>query len=203
MSDGDLNPRPDSFDPGPDQRDRDGRGGSAARILNGLVLILVLVALAVLAYGTARDFFPRRWAEEVVRVVNGSLLRGLGAGFGVGLVFTLIPVLLLAQVRRRILSWTSRAIIAVVAVILALPNWLTMAVALGTTKSAVDGRVLLTESGPGFRVGSAGGSLVGLLVALVLVGFSLRLGHRRRQVAELRAKVNDLEKRVVRENDET
>lgn len=194
MSDGDLTARPDTFDPGADQRqDR----GSAAKIVNALVLILVLVALGVLAYGTARQFFPRWWAEQVVGVVDGSLLRGLALGFGVGLGFTLIPLLLLAQARRRFFNWTWRIILLVIAVILALPNWLTVAVALGTSHSAVDGRVLMTEAAPGFRNGSAGGAVVGVLLAIVLVGFSMRLSHRRRQVLQLKSKVRDLETRVA------
>jgi hypothetical protein len=200
MSDGDLNPRPESFDPGRDQRTYDRKRIRAGRWLNWLVLILVLAALGVLAYGLAREFFPRRWAEEVGAVVDGSQFRGLAYGFGVGMVFTLVPILFLAQARRRFFNWTWRAIVAVLAVILALPNWLTIAVAIGTSRSAVDGRIILTESAPGFRNGSAAGAVVGLLVALVLIGYGLRLGQRRRQVSDLKAKVSDLEKRVVKED---
>jgi hypothetical protein len=203
MSDGELNARPDTLDPGRDQRTYDKKGVSAGKVLNWLVLILVLAAAVVLAYGIAREFLPRRWAQEVVGVVDASRPRGLMYGFGVGLVFTLIPVLVLAQTRRRFLSWTGRAIVLVVAIILALPNWLTMAVAIGRSKSSVDGRILLDQSGPGFRDGSAAGAVIGALLGLIIVGFSMRLGQRRRQVAELRRKVSELEHQVAPKSDTT
>ena len=122
-------------------------------------------------------------------------------GFGVGLVFTLIPLLILAQARRRFFSWTGRAILLVVAIIVALPNWLTMAVALGRSKSAVDGRILLDQSGQGFRDGSAAGAIIGAVLGLILVGFGMRLGQRRRQVAELKRKVGELEHQVAPKTD--
>lgn len=209
MSDGDLttrsdkddHPRRQDLDPGRDQRTYDRKGISAGKVLNWLVLILVLVALAVLAYGIAREFFPRRWAEEIVAVVDGNRVRGLNYGFGIGFVFTLIPLLILAQTRRRFFNWTWRLILLVVALIVAAPNWLTVAVALGNSKSAVDGRILLTQSGPGFRDGSAAGAILGFVIGVLLVGFSMRLSQRRRQVSALKAKVSDLEKRVVKEPD--
>lgn len=200
MSDGEVNAHPDTLDPGRNQRTYDKKGISAGKVLNWLVLILVLAASVVLAYGIAREFLPRRWAEEIVGVVDASRARGLMYGFGVGLVFTLIPVLVLAQVRRRFLSWTGRAIVLVIAVILALPNWLTMAVAIGRSKSSIDGRILLDQSGPGFRDGSAGGAVVGALLGLIIVGFSMRLGKRRRQVAELKRRVGELEDRATAKN---
>lgn len=201
MSDGELNARPDTLDPGRDQRTYDRKGISAGKVLNWLVLILVLAASVVLAYGIAREFLPRRWSEEIVGVVDASRARGLMYGFGVGLVFTLIPVLVLAQARRRFFSWTGRAIVLVVAIILALPNWLTMAVAIGRSKSSVDGRILLDQSGPGFRDGSAAGAVIGALLGLIIVGFGMRLGQRRRQVAELRRKVGELEHRAAPKTD--
>lgn len=201
MSDGDLNARPDTHDAGRDQRTYDKKGITAGKVLNWLVLLLVLAALVVLAVGVAREFFPRRWAEEIVAVVDGSRTRGLLYGFGVGLVFTLIPLLILAQARRRFFNWTWRVIVLVLAIIVALPNWLTVAVALGRSRSALDGRLLLDQSGQGFRDGSAAGAVVGGVLGLILVAFSMRLSQRRRQVNDLKRQVGELEQRVARTSD--
>lgn len=184
-----------------EQRIHDKRSVSAGKILNWLVLLLVLTALAVLAFGAVREFLPRRWAEEIVAIVDGTRIRGLLYGFGVGLVFTLIPLLVLAQARRRFFKWTWRMIVLVVALLLAAPNWLTIAVAIGRSRSSIDGRILLDQSGQGFRDGSAGGAIVGGVLALIFITFSLRLSQRRRQVLELRAKVDQLQRQVTRKED--
>lgn len=184
-----------------EQRIHDRRSVSAGKVLNWLVLLLVLTALAVLAFGIVREFLPRRWAEEIVAIVDGTRIRGLLYGFGVGLVFTLIPLLVLAQARRRFFNWTWRLIVLVVALLLAAPNWLTIAVAIGRSRSSIDGRILLDQSGQGFRDGSAGGAIVGGVLALIFIAFSLRLSQRRRQVLELRAKVDQLQRQVTRKED--
>ena len=195
MSEGDLNARPESIDEGWHPEKRNG-GVSAGKIVNWLVLVLVLVAVGYLAYGAARAFFPEWWADQVGQQVMGSYTRGTIFGLVVGAVFTFLPLLLLAQVRRRFLSWTWRCIVALLAIAFALPNWLTIAVAIGTSRAAQDGRIIMTADAPGFRNGSAIGAIVGGVLGLIVVGTSMRLGQQRRRVRELKSKVAELEKRT-------
>jgi hypothetical protein len=200
MSEDDLNARPESIDEGWHRENQNAGGVSAGKVVNWLVLILVLVAVGYLAYGTAREFFPEKWAEQVGLQVNGSYTRGMIFGLGVGAVFTFVPLLLLAQVRRRFFSWTWRLIIALLAIAFAFPNWLTVAVAIGTSRAAENGRIIMTADAPGFRNGSALGAIVGGVLGLIVVGTSMRLGQQRKRVRELKSKVSELENRASEGN---
>jgi hypothetical protein len=196
MSDDDLNARPESIDEGWHRENRGGGGVSAGKVINWLVLVLVLVAVGYLAYGTARTYFPRLWAEQVGMEVAANYNRGMIFGLSIGAAFTFVPLLVLAQVRRRFLSWAWRAIVALLAIVVAMPNWLTIAVAVGTSRAAQDGRIIMTAEAPGFRNGSAIGAIVGGVLGLIVVGTSMRLGQQRRRVRELRSKVSELERRT-------
>lgn len=195
MSDEDLTTRPESIDEGW-HRERGGGGVSAGSIVNWLVLALVLAAVGYLAYATARDFFPRWWAEQVGMEVAADSTKGMILGLGIGAAFSFVPLLLLAQARRRVFSWAWRIIVALLAIALAMPNWLTVAVAVGTSRAAQDGRIIMTAEAPGFRNGSAIGAIVGILLGLIVVGTSMRLSQQRRRVRELKNKVSELEKRT-------
>ena len=54
----------------------------------------------------------------------------------------------------------------------------------------------MTADAPGFRNGSAIGAAVGLVLGLIVVGTSMRLGQQRKRVRELRSKVSELENRT-------
>lgn len=196
MSEDDVNARPESIDEGWHRDDRNSGGISAGKVVNWLVLVLVMVAVGYLAYGIAQDFFPRWWAEQVGLEVGANATRGMILGLCVGSIFTFVPLLLLAQARRRVFSWAWRIIIALLAIALAVPNWLTVAVAIGTTRAAYDGRIIMTAEAPDFRNGSAIGAIVGGLLGLIVVGTSMRLAQQRRRVRELKSRVSELEKRT-------
>jgi hypothetical protein len=185
MSTDDVRPdqpagRPDPLEPTAPPRER----RWVARLLWSIVLAALLVALIVLAGAT----LPRWWAERIADRVNGSTSSGIAWGLFYGFGFTLVPLLALLLVGRR---WGRRAATAMVvlALLVATPNWLTLAVVLGTNDSATDGRALMEADAPGFRGATLAGVLVA--VALVLVAFAI-LGsarRRRRQVHELRAEI--------------
>jgi hypothetical protein len=205
MSDDDLNARPESIDEGWHREDRDAGGGvSAGKVVNWLVLVLVLLAVAVLAVGAVLgrtgiellDSLPTTWAEQIGMETLASITRGTVLGLIVGSVFSFVPLLLLAQVRRRFLSWAGRGIIALLAIVFALPNWLTVAVAIGSSRAAQDGRIIMTAESPGFRNGTAVGAVVGITLGLIVIGTSMRLGQQRKRIRELKAKVAELENRT-------
>ena len=176
-----------------DERRYDRQGVKAGTWVNRAVLALVLIALAYVAFALSAAYFPREWSRHIGDQVGGQLSSGILWGLFYGFVFTLVPLLLLAQMRRRFFSWTWRFIILVVAVGLATPNWLTLAVVLGTSKAAHAGERIFDVDAPGFRNATAIGALTGAVVALVLVGASMRLARRRREVKELKGRLSERE----------
>lgn len=157
-------------------------------------MALVLLVVVFLAWKMSAAFFPRWWAQRVADQVQGDFTQGISWGLFYGFVFTAIPLLVFFQVRRRFLSWMWRGVVALVAVVLALPNWLTLAVVLGSSKAAHAGERIFDTDAPGFRNGTLAGAIVGVLVAVALSGSSIWLKHRKNQVRKLRGELDDRKK---------
>ena len=175
------------------ERRYDRESVKAGTWVNRGVLLLVLVALAYVAYAVSAAFFPRWWAQQVGDQVGGQLSAGTLWGLFYGFVFTFVPLLVIAQMRRGFLNWTWRIIILAVAVLLAVPNWLTLSVVAGNSSAAHAGERIFDVEAPGFRAATAIGAIAGGLVALILVGASIRLSRRRRQVKELKGQLSERE----------
>ena len=184
-----------------DERRYDRQSVKAGTWVNRAVLVLVLVALAYVAYAVSAAFFPRWWSHRVGDQVQGRLTAGTLWGLFYGFVFTFVPLLVLAQMRRRFLSWTWRFIVLAVAVVLAVPNWLTLSVVIGNSKSAHAAERTFDVEAPGFRVATTIGAVSGAMVAMLLVGASMRLARRRRQVKDLKGQLSERE-RAEREREE-
>jgi hypothetical protein len=159
------------------------------RLVWGLVAIAAAYGLALVAAA----FFPRWWAQRVADQVNGDLTSGILWGLFYGFVFTLVPLLLVAQLRRRFFSWTWRGILLVVAVLLATPNWFTLSIVVGSGNAAHAGERILDVDAPGFRVASAIGAAgaAGLVVLLLVTG--VLASRRRRQVRDLKGRLHERE----------
>lgn len=166
-----------------------------------IVLVLVIVALAFVAYLVSAAYFPRWWAHRVGDQVDGGVARGTLWGLFYGFLFTLVPLLLLFQIRRRFFSWTWRGIVAVIAIALAAPNWLTLSVVAGNSKAAHAGERIFDVEAPGFRAATLIGVIVGAVLAVVITGASMRLKARRNEVKRLRNERDEL-KRTQAERDE-
>ena len=150
-----------------------------------LILLVIGLAAAVLAYLFAVAFLPRWWAQRVADQVGGKMGAGVGWGLFYGIVFTVVPLLILRQAARDVSSRT-RWILIVVAVVLAIPNLLTLAVVLGTGDGAHAGQRILDVSGPGFRVATLIG-VIGAAVVTLAVFAVLASGRRdRRRLKELK-----------------
>ena len=144
-----------------------------------LMVTAAVVAGVLLGGLIASATIPRWWAQQVGAQVNGSIVTGTFVGLFYGFVFTALPLLVLVAVAR----WrrTPRALVAavVVAVILAIPNVMTLGIVLGTGNAAHAGERTLDVEAPAFR----GASFAGALIALGMIGFVAFLMTSRRRSA--------------------
>ncbi len=167
-----------------------------------IVLVLVAVAAAYIAFRVSAAFFPRWWAQRVADQVKGDFTDGTLWGLFYGFVFTFVPLLLLVQIRRRFFNWTWRIIVTGIALLLAAPNWLTLSVVLGTSKAAHAGERIMDVDAPNFRAGSLVGAVIGAAAALALTAMSLWLARRKNQVKRLKNERDQLRKAVSKPADE-
>jgi len=170
-----------------------------------IVLGVIVVVLAVAAFVLITALVPRMWANTVGRQVNGSMSSGIGWGLFYGLAFTLFPLLVagLAFFRR----WKGvaiRVVFLVIAVLLAIPNLLTLAVVVGTSSAAHDAERVLAVNAPFFRGSTAIGAIAGAVIAVVLwilAGVARHRGaelHRLREARKVVEAHEEAEEKAVR-----
>ena len=181
------------------------RSNWKVRLLLGVISLLTLLVI----YATATIFMPVWWATKISSHNAGSATGGWISGFSIGFVFTLIPLLVLWQVHYRKLSWRWRGVIALAAVVLALPNWLTLGIFWNPSDPAQKAQAILNTGATWF----GGASLVGAVSAavtasvLVIIWLVFRLkGARIRNLevqrnAPLDATVHDPDQGTRNEND--
>ncbi len=188
-------PTPGSGEPdrshAPDERRYVPSDVSAGRWLRRLVLAFVLLAAAYAAYLISAAFFPRWWGQRIGAQVDGDLTAGTMWGLFYGFVFTFVPLLIVGQLRRRFFSWAWRGIVFVLAVLLAAPNWLTLAVVLGTSNAAHAGQRIMDVEAPGFRNATAIGVGVAVLLFVVLTLTGLRSAWQKRRVRDLKGRLDE------------
>jgi hypothetical protein len=132
-------------------------------VVVGGILLLGLIASATI---------PRWWAQRIGDQVDGSIVAGTLVGLFYGFVFTFLPLLVLAAVFRWRRSWRALVVAAAFAILLAIPNLLTLGIVVGTGNAAHAGDRILDVEAPAFR----GASLAGALLAaglILLVGYLL------------------------------
>lgn len=158
-------------------------GSRAANWRMRLFLTLGGLVVAFVIWKASAAYFPRAWARFVADDVQGSLVSGWLWGLFYGLVFSAVPVIVLLQARRSVFSWPAKAVVVVVAVLLATPNLLTAAIVWGTNSSAHAGQRILDVDAPGFRAGTVLGVVVGVSLALLALAL---LANRRRLKSQLK-----------------
>lgn len=179
----------------------DGHDGiDPGRWVRRIVLALVVLVVAYLSYKLAAAFFPRWWAHRVAHQTDDRLTAGVMWGLFYGFVFTLLPVLVLGTAISKVFNWAGKIVLAVVAVALAAPNWLTLSVVAGSSNAAHDGQRIMSDSATGFRAASAWGAVAGVILGLVILVVVVRLRHRRHQVKGLKQelKARDAKERSAR-----
>lgn len=154
-----------------------------------LILWLAATVLAAALVVIIAAYLPGWWAERVVDVVAGNRAAGLLGGFACGLVFTVLPLLVLPPVVRGGRRRSRRLVLLAFAVLLAAPILLSLGVVVGPGPEGDVARAVLDARGPGFQGGVLAGAVVA--VALVAVAWVLLSVRRRRQreVGDLRARL--------------
>jgi hypothetical protein len=161
---------------------------SMRRVTIGAILLLVAVILFFL--GAA--FLPRWWAHRVGDQVHQSTASGIGLGLFYGSVFTVLPLLVLWFGFRKRRSWKVWLGMLIGAVILAIPNLLTLGIVIGSGNAAHAGERTLDVEAPYFRastlIGAIGATVI--VVALWYIVMTRRRGKRTEQDlrSELRAR---------------
>jgi MFS family permease len=120
---------------------------------------------------------PRWWAQRIGDQVDGSITQGILVGLFYGFLFTVLPIVVLGVVLRWRRGIKAIALGALVALLLASPNLMTLGIVIGRGNAAHAGDRTLDVDAPAFR----GASLAGALLALALVGYvGYLLASRRR-----------------------
>lgn len=157
----------------------------AKRALVVIVVIVVLVAAGLL--GAA--FLPRWWAHRIGDQANGGFTGGILVGLFYGFVFTALPLAMLRFTFHRRRPWKTWAWMFGVAILLGVPNLLTLGIVLGSGKAAHAGQRTLDVDAPGFRGASLGGAIAAV-IAFLLWEYLRYSRHRARdQVQQLRAEL--------------
>jgi MFS family permease len=155
------------------------------RVILGLIGMVLLIA----GYFFSVSFFPRWWAQRVGSQVNKSFAAGVLWGLFYGVIFTVMPLLVARQAIRKRWRWQTRIGIVAAALVLALPNLLTLGIVTGTGSAAHAGQRILDVDAPAFR----GATLFGVIGGAVLAGITQYLvtsrRRRGRELKELRSEV--------------
>ncbi|MCD2144574.1 hypothetical protein [Gordonia paraffinivorans] len=160
-------------------------GERANALVKKVVIGLVIAALLVVTYFILEAFLPRWWAGQIGRRVNGSMASGVWTGLVIGFVCTFLPLLFftLSFLNRSRLRNIPTIAFAVLGVLAAIPNLLTLAVVAGGGNGAHAGERIFDVEAPGFRAASLWGVIVGVIVFALVGYFIWRYRRQRRQLA--------------------
>lgn len=143
-------------------------------------LLFGLGLLVLLGYLLAVALVPRWWAQLIGDQVDGRISVGTGYGLTLGFLLTLISLFLVRQAFRA-MPWTARGLLLAVAVLISLPNLMTLGVVLGSGDGAHAGERILDVDGPGFRAASATGALAAAAVLAVFLVLGVMRSDKRRK----------------------
>ena len=167
----------------------DGAAPSQPNWQRRITIGIVVVVAGLLGYLIAAAVIPRWWAQRVGNVVEGSLTVGALYGLFIGFVFTVAPLLLVLAVyrwrskRRTWLGWLGWLALVL---LLAVPNLMTLGIVLGISDAAHAGDRILDVEGPGFRLWSLVGAIVGAAAVLGSIYLVRSQRASRQRAADLR-----------------
>jgi hypothetical protein len=158
--------------------------------LRRVIMFASLGAVLVIVYFILAAFLPRWWAQRVGELSDRGFARGITWGLFLGGMCTLVPLLLVLVA---VLVWRKRGgrvsagIAALLALLLASPNLMTLSVEFGGNSAAHAGERIMDVEAPGFRGASLVGAIVATVVFVGVVVLTIRYRRRGRQLAEARA----------------
>ena len=161
--------------------------GAGRLWLRRLIGIVIALAVAVLGYFIVAAFIPRWWAQRVAHQVDSRFTLGVTWGLFYGGVFTFAAVLVALQARRQLFSWPVKIGLIVLALLLEIPNLMTLGIVLGTSRAAHAGERILDVEAPAFRSASLAGVIIGALLALGVFILVTLVRTRGRQVKAFQA----------------
>jgi MFS family permease len=173
--------------------DQTGKENVAKVWLRRVVVAVAVLIVAWAVYLILASFVPRWWALAIGRQVNSRLSTGILLGLIYGTVFTFLPLLVLAQAFRRSLGWKVKGGLIVAAILLAIPNLMTLSIVLGRSRAALAGDVIMDVQAPGFRYASLCGAIFGAVVGLAVIAVVLVFERRGDELKVLRARVDQLQ----------
>lgn len=180
----------DAVEPQRPEPDGPSLGKRVNAVVHRLIAAVIVVAALVGAYFLLEAFLPRWWAQQIGHSVGGAFSRGIGSGLLIGFVCTLIPILLIvfAVISRGRLKNVPAVVCAIAAIIVAIPNLLTLAVVVGRGNGSHAGQRVFDVDAPGFRGATLGGVIAGALVALAAAYFIWGYRRRGRKLHESKAR---------------
>lgn len=183
MSAAPESPRSDSPSDAPAGPGMAARAGDAAKLwLRRGIGAVIVIAVLIGVYFALKTFIPPWWGRWVGNIVDGSYTKGAWFGVLLGLVFTAVPLMLLVFAARKIRNHMRIAAGAVVlAVVLAIPNLMTLAIVRDNSKAAHDGSRLLTDHAPFFRGATLVGAIIGVVIAIALPILAAVMRRKRAQ----------------------
>jgi hypothetical protein len=175
--------------------------GKARLWLRRIITVLIALVVAVLGSYAAAAFIPRWWAQRVAHQVDSKFTLGIAWGLFYGGVFTFAAVLVALQARRQLFGWPVKIGLIVLALLLEIPNFMTLGIVLGSSTAAHAGERILDVEAPAFRSASLGGVIIGALLALGVFILVTLVRTRGRQVKALQAEVKQraLDKKAATE----
>jgi MFS family permease len=157
----------------------------------------ILAALLAILFFSAVAFLPRWWAQRIADQVDRSNTSGILIGLFYGFTFTFVSLMVLRMsITRKHRAWKLRIALAILAILIASPNLLTLGIVMGNGNGAHAGQRILDTFAPAFRLDSLIGAVAAVL-AFVLIQWLLF--SRRRNKHRLDAMKDQLEARAAAE----
>lgn len=159
------------------------------------------LVLAAAAYFILSTVLPVSWATTIKNQANGDLGTGLLLGLFYGFVFTFIPLLVLWQARHKRVTWPWKAALLGAAILLAIPNILTLGIYTSNSASALRARNMIDNDAtwfPGWSLGAAIGAAVIFVAFAILWEIWRARGKKLKEVKEARKLVTEADRKNSR-----
>lgn len=153
---------------------------------NPLIVFGLIAAGVVITWLFGTLLLPRWYAHRIGNFVDGRMTVGWISGTAHGIVFTVLPLLVLWAGFRYRTTWQRALAFLIGAAILAAPNLIVAGIVWGTGNAAHQGERTLDVDGPGFRGSVLVGIAIGVVLFLALLWLVLSRRSSRRKASGYR-----------------